>query len=143
MVCVSHVEAAATQRVLARDVRIDSIRVAAMPTRLPDRVPAASAPPQLMAALHAIAGHTRHAAPHAAPNAKGIPRVFARRPDVTPRERERHDRNEVRRSGEAVAADANRRALAAPAEDVNRLTDQVLQALDRRLIAQRERLGRI
>jgi hypothetical protein len=27
--------------------------------------------------------------------------------------------------------------------DVNRLTEQVIQAIDRRIIAQRERLGRI
>jgi hypothetical protein len=31
---------------------------------------------------------------------------------------------------------------AAPAVDINRLTDQVMQTIDRRIVAQRERLGR-
>jgi hypothetical protein len=39
---------------------------------------------------------------------------------------------------------ANRTNHPAPVPvDVHRLTDQVIQAIDRRIIAQRERLGRI
>jgi hypothetical protein len=34
-------------------------------------------------------------------------------------------------------------APAPAAIDVHRLTDQVIQAIDRRIVAQRERLGRI
>lgn len=40
-----------------------------------------------------------------------------------------------------VAGD--QRSVAPPAIDLNRLTDQVIQAIDRRIVAQRERLGRV
>jgi hypothetical protein len=80
------------------------------------------------------------------PEVRPVPRVF-RRPiaisgtgEVAPSPSFIHD---VPPQIAAHARDNRPRVVNVPSIEVSRLTDQVIQAIDRRIIAQRERLGRV
>jgi hypothetical protein len=84
-------------------------------------------------------------APPRLPQEHAIPMVF-RRPRATPTQSAATDpvpdNPRLLAHGWAWTADGARRPASPEPIDVNRLTDQVIQTIDRRIVAQRERMGR-
>lgn len=70
-------------------------------------------------------------------------RPGAARADAVDAPTTEHDRHAAPTSIVRRAADERPRSLETPAVDVKRLAEQVMQTIDRRLLSERERLGRI
>jgi hypothetical protein len=79
------------------------------------------------------------------PSVPPMPRIVRRaRAEATDDERPRTTNRPKGEEWEAdVALRGQRPPAPTPAVDVNRLTESVIQAIDRRIIAQRERMGRM
>ena len=123
----------------------ESVVMRAVEWRQRDDDPAAGRPPRI-ALLRPVAERLRERGDMGAPQVRGVPMVLARQEAPA---QSRTVREPVRAGdGWASGAPALRpgarhaeSAAAPPAIDVNHLTERVVAAIDRRMIAARERMG--